>query len=454
MATQCAVRFNQDASFACMCTSRGVSIYSLEGHRRVLSLDIGTVSLAEMLFCTSLLALVGAGAASSQSPRWLRLWDTASNSLVKELGFTTSVLAVALNKVRLVVLLRRQACVYELPSMRLLQTIDTPGGEASLSDRGTAREVLALTPCSSPCLLALPCGPTPSGVFRVYDLLGGLGTSLPLPSSLPRPHGPAPPSSWHSPELSGDLPAGQDGNGGSTWAPGSPCPPMCSVLCEVEAHRSPLTFLAWSPDGCLLASASKTGTVVRVTRLPGASRAFSLRRGSLPATITCLAFSALGMEPPLLAVASTRGTCHIFRLEEPGAARSQQPAVAFNSAASMGAAAAAGVSAAVAVVAQELLTTVSRVPAVHAMVEPSRSLASIKVPCAGLIAQCAIFCKRNGAGSSAGSAADLSPSLDPASVSLTVATQQGRLYEYELNELRSPAGPRCCQTGEWDMLAA
>ncbi|GFH18157.1 hypothetical protein HaLaN_14909 [Haematococcus lacustris] len=72
----------------------------------------------------------------------------------------------------------------------------------------------------------------------------------------------------------------------------------------------------------------------------------------------------------------------------------------------MGAAAAAGVSAAVAVVAQELLTTVSRVPAVHAM------------------------------------------------VSLTVATQQGRLYEYELNELRSPAGPRCCQTGEWDMLAA
>lgn len=38
------------------------------------------------------------------------------------------------------------------------------------------------------------------------------------------------------------------------------------VLCELAAHKTPLSALAWSQDGRLLASGSHKGTVIRVHR--------------------------------------------------------------------------------------------------------------------------------------------------------------------------------------------
>jgi hypothetical protein len=47
-------------------------------------------------------------------------------------------------------------------------------------------------------------------------------------------------------------------------------------------------------------------------------KALEFRRGSTPATITCLAFSPSGVHPRLLCAASDHGTIHIFRLQGPG----------------------------------------------------------------------------------------------------------------------------------------
>ena len=51
--------------------------------------------------------------------------------------------------------------------------------------------------------------------------------------------------------------------------------------------------------------------------MPHAAKAFSFRRGTYPAAIHCLAFSPEGYDPPLLAAASSHGTIHLFRLEQP-----------------------------------------------------------------------------------------------------------------------------------------
>lgn len=89
-----------------------------------------------------------------------------------------------------------------------------------------------------------------------------------------------------------------------------------NALVEINAHKTPLAAMAWSHDGSLLATASSTGTVIRVHALQhGASRLFSFRRGSTAATVHCLAFSPGGVEPRLLAAASSHGSVHVFRLE-------------------------------------------------------------------------------------------------------------------------------------------
>lgn len=167
---------------------------------------------------------------------------------------------------RLVVVLERRTNVYALQSLAHLRTLET-----APNPRGTC----ALTPAAEPgdpCLLALPSSGA-GGALQVFDL------------------------------------AADGGN----------------ALVEISAHKAPLAAITWSQDGALLATASSTGTVVRVHAIqPGASRIFSFRRGSTPAEVTCLAFSPPGVEPRLLAAASSHGTVHIFRLE----AAERHPAVA------------------------------------------------------------------------------------------------------------------------------
>lgn len=57
-------------------------------------------SIAEMLFCTSLMAYVGAGEQPTLTPRKLFLVNTATGSVIQDISLPTSVLAVRLNRER------------------------------------------------------------------------------------------------------------------------------------------------------------------------------------------------------------------------------------------------------------------------------------------------------------------------------------------------------------------
>ena len=82
----------------------------------------------------------------------------------------------------------------------------------------------------------------------------------------------------------------------------------------VEAHRAPLSCIALNNDGTLLATASETGTIIRVFSLPKGTKLYQFRRGTYPSKIYSMSFN---LSSTLLCVSSTTDTVHIFRLGGP-----------------------------------------------------------------------------------------------------------------------------------------
>ncbi|RDA95357.1 hypothetical protein CP533_3481 [Ophiocordyceps camponoti-saundersi (nom. inval.)] len=77
----------------------------------------------------------------------------------------------------------------------------------------------------------------------------------------------------------------------------------------IPAHSSALKAIQLSSDGKLLASASETGTLIRVYSTTNCARVAELRRGIDAATIFSLAFCPSGA---MLACTSDKSTLHIF----------------------------------------------------------------------------------------------------------------------------------------------
>lgn len=106
-----------------------------------------------MLFCTSLIALVGAADQPQSSPRKLQIvntkvgadeslsdwdwWPTSPQrqSMICELLFPSSILAVKLNRKTLVIVLEAEIYIYDISNMRLLHVIETtPNPEGMYPD--------------------------------------------------------------------------------------------------------------------------------------------------------------------------------------------------------------------------------------------------------------------------------------------------------------------------------
>lgn len=83
----------------------------------------------------------------------------------------------------------------------------------------------------------------------------------------------------------------------------------------IEAHKSPLSALAFNSDGTLLATSSDKGTIVRVFSIPSTTKVYQFRRGTYPSKIFSINFN---LSSTLLAVSSATETVHVFRLARPG----------------------------------------------------------------------------------------------------------------------------------------
>ncbi|KAK0652097.1 WD40-repeat-containing domain protein [Cercophora newfieldiana] len=261
------ITFNQDHSCLAVGTSKGFRIYHTEPLAKIFNSDNGNVSIIEMLFSTSLVALI-------MSPRHLIIENTKRGSVICELTFPSAVLAVRLNRKRLAVVLEEEIYLYDISNMSLLHNIHTsPNPNA----------ICALSPSSENCFIAYP----------YPKAREDQGAARPA-------H--APPLSAYVPPTSGEVLVFDT--------------VTLKAVNVIEAHRSPLSFTAMNSDGTMLATASETGTIIRVFTIPGGQKIHEFRRGSIPSTIHSLSFN---LSSTLLCASSASETVHIFRLRNPNA---------------------------------------------------------------------------------------------------------------------------------------
>jgi autophagy-related protein 18 len=100
--------------------------------------------VVEMLFSSSLIAVVGAGEQPALSPRRLSVFNTSTGVNLAELNFVSSILAVCMNRKRMVVVLERKTYIHDLAQLTVLETIDTIS-----NPRGIFSKPLNLPPLQS-----------------------------------------------------------------------------------------------------------------------------------------------------------------------------------------------------------------------------------------------------------------------------------------------------------------
>jgi len=181
------------------------------------------------MFSSSLVAVSGIGEPATFSPRRLRILNTKRQTVVCELNFPTKVLAVRMNRQRLVVVLEEKISIYELSTMSALHTIETIANGAA---------VCALASGGGPdrAYLAYPTNQE-NGEISVFDAV------------------------------------------------------RLQPVCALQAHKAAISKVAFNAEGTLLATASDRGTIIRVFSLPDATLLHQFRRGTYPATIYGMHFN-------------------------------------------------------------------------------------------------------------------------------------------------------------------
>ncbi|KAL4784935.1 autophagy-related protein 18 [Aspergillus varians] len=259
------VTFNQDYSYLAVATSKGFRIFTTDPFAKSYETKEGNIAIIEMLFSTSLVALI-------LSPRRLQITNTKRQSTICELTFPTTVLAVKLNRKRLVIVLEDQIYLYDIQTMKLLYTIETSPNPNALC---------ALSPSSDNCYLAYPL------------------PQKAAPATFNTPAH-APPGTTHVSPTSGEVLIFDT--------------LKLEAINVIEAHRSPLACITLNSDGTLIATASDKGTIIRVFSVPDGHKLYQFRRGSIPSRIFSMSFNTTST---LLCVSSSTETVHLFKLSLP-----------------------------------------------------------------------------------------------------------------------------------------
>lgn len=255
-----------------------------------------------MLFCTSLIALVGAADQPHSSPRKLQIVNTKvhninvtfeaqteSNltqrqSMICELLFPSSILAVKLNRKTLVVVLEVEIYIYDISNMRLLHVIET-----SPNPEGAQLPQNAYTHHSHLAKAIVALSPSSENSYLAYS------SPVPSPTSLAQANSGQPPTT--SAAQTGDV---------LLFSTRS-----LTTANVIQAHKSPISILSINQSGTMLATASEKGTVIRIWSIPGAEKLYQFRRGTREAKIYSINFNLVST---LLAVSSAHDTVHIFKL--------------------------------------------------------------------------------------------------------------------------------------------
>ncbi|KAI1896649.1 hypothetical protein AGOR_G00096940 [Albula goreensis] len=221
--------FNQDTTSLAVGTKTGYRLFSVTQVDRLdcihESAETPDVYIVERLFSSSLVVVV-----SLAMPRRMNVYHFKKGTEICNYSYSNNILAVRLNRQRLIVCLEESIYIHNIKDMKLLKTLlNTPSNPTGLC---------ALSINHSNSYLAYP-GSATIGEIIIYD--------------------------------ANNL----------------------STVTMIPAHDSPLAAITFNASGTKLASASERGTVIRVFTVPEGVRLFEFRRGMKRyVNISSLSFSA------------------------------------------------------------------------------------------------------------------------------------------------------------------
>ncbi|KAE8580011.1 hypothetical protein XENTR_v10024270 [Xenopus tropicalis] len=207
--------FNQDNTSLAVGSKSGYKFFSLSSVDKLEQIyecnDTEDVCIVERLFSSSLVAIV-----SLKAPRKLKVCHFKKGTEICNYSYSNTILAVKLNRQRLIVCLEESLYIHNIRDMKVLHTIrETPPNPSGLC---------ALSINGENCYLAYP-GSASIGEVQVFDTVNLRAANM------------------------------------------------------IPAHDSPLAALAFDASGTKLATASEKGTVIRVFSIPEGQKLFEFRRG-------------------------------------------------------------------------------------------------------------------------------------------------------------------------------
>jgi len=222
--------FNQDTTSLAVGTHTGYKLYSLtstDSLEPIYCNSTDDVYIAERLFSSSLVAIV-----TQSAPRKLKVCHFKKGTEICNYSYTSKILAVKMNRARLVVCLEESLFIHNIRDMKVLHTIrETPPNKNGLC---------ALSIDSDHCYLAYP-GHSTVGELQIFDALHLTARSM------------------------------------------------------IPAHTGQLAAIQFSPLGNRVATASDKGTVIRIFNVSDGTKVYELRRGlKRTADIHSLSFSPCG----------------------------------------------------------------------------------------------------------------------------------------------------------------
>ncbi|XP_035224915.1 WD repeat domain phosphoinositide-interacting protein 2-like [Stegodyphus dumicola] len=206
--------FNQDCTSLAIGSKKGFKLYSFN---KVDELEIihentaDDIRIIERLFSSSLVAMV-----TISAPRKLKVCHFKKGSEICNYSYSNTILAVKLNRARLVVCLEESLYIHNIRDMKVLHTIrDTPPNPSGLC---------VLSVSNENNYLAYP-GSSSIGEVQIFDAFNLQAKSM------------------------------------------------------IPAHDNPLAAMAFDPTGTKLATASEKGTVIRVFNVLDGTKLYEFRRG-------------------------------------------------------------------------------------------------------------------------------------------------------------------------------
>lgn len=279
------INFNQDQGCFAVGHENGFLVYNTNPIDIRVKRNFNTsghgsgIAHITMLHRTNYLALVGGGKNPKFANNKLVIWDDLKRKNSLNLEFMSPVLNVLLSRIRIIVVLKNQVLVYGFSSppkkFATYETIENEFGLADLSVNSTNSIGNNLSTSNS-SISSLVSNQV-SYDSNKYQTLAFPGRSI------------------GQIQLVDVSPSGQEKN----------------LVSIIKAHKSKIRCLALNRSGTLVASASETGTIIRVHSTHNTALLYEFRRGLDRAIVTSMKFSH---DDSKLAVLSDKNTLHVYNV--------------------------------------------------------------------------------------------------------------------------------------------